>query len=142
MDLYLLTLATKLKSEVLLPPAEALLHLSRIERHNLQNSEARARASVLMGLFNAFECAIEGPVLHYRPRIGKLAITERIDEILQDAYLLDASRLRRFLGVKSNVASVKRDLHKLLSYISSNRRWAKGLFSVGSITVIQGLKRS
>ena len=57
---------------------------------------------------------------------------------MEDAYILEASRLRRFLGVKQNIISIKRDLRLILSHICKKRAWAKGLVEIGSSTILGG----
>lgn len=137
-NLYLLILSAKYKSEVVLPPGKTLSLLSELEKDAHFDTEGLARLSVLAGLFNCFEPTTEGPTLRFLPNSHKFAVSERIEEILEDAYLLEASQLRRFLGIKQNITAIKRDLRKLLTYISKERSWAKGLLGIGSSTILGG----
>lgn len=137
-DIYMLILSVKYKSEVVLPPEKPLSLISKLDSMSDLDSEGRARLSVLAGIFNCFEPSVQGSFLRFTPSVLKLNVTERIEEIIEDAYLLEASSLRRFLGLKQNVVSIKRDLRKLLSFISLNRSWAKGLVEVGSNTIFGG----
>jgi hypothetical protein len=124
--LYLLILATKYDSEVVLPPKTTLTLVNAIESSDGLDSEARARIALVAGLFRSFSRPVEGHTLRFLPNVPTFAISERIAEILEDAYLLEASRLRRLLGVKENITSVQRDLRQLLSFIQKKRSWAKG----------------
>lgn len=137
-DLYLLILAVKKNAEVVLPPERTLSSLGKLEKMPSLDAEGRSRLALLAGVFNCFEPSSDGPSLQFLPSIFKLDVTERIEEIMEDAYLLEASRLRRFLGIKQNVASIKRDLRKVLTFISRNRSWAKGLVGIGSTTILGG----
>ena len=58
-------------------------------------------------------------------------LIERIDEILEDAYLLEASKLRMFFSPGANWAALRRDLRILLSWVIRNRGWAKNAFRLG-----------
>jgi hypothetical protein len=59
-----------------------------------------------------------------------VVFTERISEILEDAYLIEASRLRLFFGIQPNIASLKRDLRKILTFIVRRRSWARRALGV------------
>ncbi len=137
-DIYMLILSVKHKSEVVLPPKKTLSLINKLDRLPDLDSEGRARLAVLAGIFNCFEPTVPGPSLRFTKSAFKLDVTNRIEEILEDAYLLEASRLRRLLGLRQNVLSIKRDLRKLLSFISSKRSWAKGLVEVGSSIILGG----
>ena len=137
-NLYLLILATKHESEVVLPPRETLDIITKIEANGNLDAEAKARLSVVAGLFGSFTRSVEGHTLRLLPNIPSFALSERIEEILEDAYLLEASHLRRMLGIKECVTSIKRDLRLLLSFIQKKRPWAKGIVSIGSDVVLGG----
>jgi hypothetical protein len=137
-DLYLLILAAKYKSEVVLPPERTLALIHNIESSTELNAEAKARLSAIEGLFRFFTVPVEGPCLRFLPNISSLAVSERIDEIMEDAYLLEASHLRRLFGIKQNIASIKRDLRLLLSFIRKERPWAKGLVTTSSNFIVGG----
>jgi hypothetical protein len=137
-NLYLLILATKYESEVVLPPRETLDIIAKIGTTGNLDAEAKARLSVVSGLFGSFTRAVEGHILRLLPNIPSFALSERIEEILEDAYLLEASHLRRLLGIKEKVTSIKRHLRLLLSFIQRKRSWAKGIVSIGSDVVLGG----
>lgn len=136
--LYLLILAAKYKSEVILSPEKTLALIHEIESSTNLNAEGRARLAVVAGLFRCFSIPVEGPCLRFLPNVPSHAVSERIAEIMEDAYLLEASHLRRLFGIQQNIASVKRDLRLLLSFIRKERSWAKGLITTGSNLVFGG----
>src|ERR1041384_4680400 len=73
-------------------------------------SLARARLATIAGLFSSLRAG-QGdiPSLSVIPT-GKAGIlTERVHELAEDAYLLEASAVRRFLGLGSNIAALRRD---------------------------------
>lgn len=137
-DLYVITLATRYKTEVTLSPERTLLLISELDKLSELNAECRMRLATIAGILNCFEPNTDGPFLRFFPRATEVLIYERLEEIMEDAYYLEASRLRRFLGVKQNVASIKRDLRKVLSHISHKSAWAKGLVGIGSATIMGG----
>jgi hypothetical protein len=70
------------------------------------------------------------PGLSFVPGSLAARICERLDDIMADAYLLEASYLRKLFGLRQNIASVRRDLRSLTSFIAKNRPWAKGIVKV------------
>ena len=130
-NFYLLVLATRRRSEVTLFPYEIVTSIGKLLDLPQLCSESKIRLSILQGIFSLFRKREAIPGFRCSPIAG-LAFAERIDEILEDAYLLEASCLRRFFAIKSNVASIRRDLRKLLSFITKNRQWAKGILAVAS----------
>lgn len=132
-DLYMLILAARNQAEAPIDIPQVLWRLNALSDCDGLSSESKARLATIKGLFAAFDQLAKIPA--FRCRAGlELALIERLDEILNDAYLLDASRLRRFFGVGANIRSIKRDLNKLLRFISRNRTWAKGIFSASTLT--------
>lgn len=130
--LYLLALSAKYKAEVVLPPENALQCVLKLGTEKGLDSESKFRLAKIEGLFKSFNTKVSSPVLNLDGYRSYIDITERIDEILEDAYLLEASQIKRFFGLNSNKAALKRDLRKILGLITSKRSWAKGLVSVGS----------
>lgn len=134
-SLYLLMLATKYRGEVVLPPEKVKLQIYSIKKGSNINQEAKARLAKIEGIFNCFDSKIQIPSLTFRKHISKDAISNRIDDICEDAYLLEASALRKFIGYKSNRAAIVRDLRKIIRFISKSRNWAKGIVNVGSANI-------
>ena len=132
-DLYLLSLATRYHCEVPILPDKTLKSIDHIAASDVVSSESQSRISVMRGLFGLFTEVTDVPRLQCFAR-AKQSFKERIDEILEDAYLLEASHLRRFFGFGANLASIRRDLRKLVRFIAENRRWAKGVLAAGSST--------
>lgn len=93
--------------------------------------ESRARLSILLGVLNGLgtETATVD-ALHVRAKAIDW-LPQRLDEILDDAYLAEASSLKRFISYESNKASVRRDLRQLLRAIIRERRWAKSVVVLG-----------
>lgn len=137
-NLYLVTLASQYKAEVVLSPKRTLSWIGQLDQLSELDAECHARLAILAGMINCFEEQADGPCLRFLPNATRVPISERLEEILEDAYLLEASRLRRLLGVKQNVASIKRDLRKVLSHICNKSNWAKGLLAIGSTMILGG----
>jgi len=137
-DLYMLVLATRHKGEVVVSPERFIANVAKLDRSSSMSAEARARLARLAGLFQLFDAERFGPSLRLRAGVGARTVSWRIAEILEDGYLLEASQLRRMFGVKQNVASIKRDLRKLLGFIARSRPWARGLVSLSSIPLTGG----
>lgn len=133
-QLYLICLASKHSAEAPVSVGAALDNIRILETTTSArfSLESRARLSLVAGLFGMFSSPMQVPSLQLYPRIGASAIRDRIDEILEDAYLLEASRLRRFLGIRQNLTSVRRDLRLALSTIQKHSQWAKGILRVGA----------
>lgn len=120
---YLLILAAREMSDVLIDPEYVVSLIDQIPNCHL-SGESKARLSVLRGIFSLYRNHTSVPGLHCVARSG-IRLRDRLDEIMEDAYLLEASSLRRFLGIGSNIASIKRDLRRLTKFIVGNRSWAK-----------------
>ena len=130
--LYLLALASKTKAEVSLSP-HSIHHSISILLKNVQlNSEAQSRLSNLAGIFNLYNETNDIPCLRIKPSISGVSVSERIEEIMEDAYLLEASHLRRFIGFQANIASIKKNLRTITKFITKNRKWAKGILATGT----------
>lgn len=135
---YLLILASKARAEVHIPLGRVLDWLTEVERSPTLRREASLRLAVIHGIFATFAKPVDAPSLALlRPARG-LLLSQRLSEILDDAYFLEASQLRRFLGIGSNVAAVKRDLKAVLLFITRHRKWARGILSLGSSSLIGG----
>jgi len=137
-NLYIITLASRYRTEVVLSPKRTLSLVSQLDKVSELDAECHARLATIAGILNCFEENTDGPYLRFLPHSTGVTISERLEEIMEDAHLLEASRLRRFLGVKQNVASIKRDLRKILSHICKKSGWAKGLVGIGSSTILGG----
>ena len=135
-NLYQLILATKYRAEVVLPPQESLELIAGISTSSTLTSEARARLAVIEGLFMSFSRSVQAPSFRFLPSAPAFAISERISEIMEDAYLLEASHLLRLLGIRENITSIQRDLRKLLAFIQRRRGWARGILGVGSDMIL------
>lgn len=141
LGLYLFSLASKNHTEVVLSPKNQInainalkTGIGNINRGRIgigSSSEALARLSIIEGLFGLYKNENEIPCLRFIAE-KKTSIAERIEEILEDAYLLEASKLRTFFSPKANFASIRRDLGKLINFIVKNRKWANGILSAGS----------
>ncbi len=55
---------------------------------------------------------------------------ERLEEILEDAYLAEAASMRQFLSFEANRAAIRRNLRRLLTWVARHRPWAKGVLTV------------
>lgn len=94
----------------------------------LRETEAAARLAVLHGVFACFSVEVKVPTLGVAPR-DESRFRDAIEEILEDAYLLEASALRRFLCFEANKAALRRDIRMLLKAVTK-RKWASGLLKV------------
>jgi hypothetical protein len=131
--LYILALATRDHCEVPLDPKRVISAIDGIAGGKLSR-ESKARLSTVRGIFTLFSDVSDIPGFRCIAQ-PSVTLRNRIDEIMEDAYLLEASQLRRFFGVGANVAAIKRDLDKLLRFIAKNRPWAKGVLKAVSSTV-------
>lgn len=135
-NFYLIVLAAKYKAEVNVNPYKTRRLIEQVESKMKLSPEAHARLSVIKGIVNEFTVELEAPALKIIPGVSGTAISERIDEILEDAYLLEASTLRRAFGIKENRARIDKRLRKLLSFIQHHRGWAKGIVTTGSDIIL------
>ena len=130
-NLYLLALATQRHCEVPLSVTETLRDIDHLGAIPALSSESRNRLSAVRGLFALFTELTDIPGFQCVAD-PEHSLRERIEDILEDAYLLEASHLRRFFGLKANIASVKRDLRKIVQFVAKNRPWAKGVIAATS----------
>ena len=130
-DVYLLCLAVSGHSEAPVLPSRTIGALRALGTEFPLGVESRARLATVEGTFALFNKAADIPGFKCIPGRAR-SLAERLDEILDDAYLLDASRLRRFLAVQSNTRAIRRDLRKLVAFIAKSRPWAKGALVASS----------
>jgi hypothetical protein len=130
---YMLALAARNHSDVLLSAAEVIKATEVLLSYDGICSESKTRLAIIKGIFALYRATADVPVLACCAGSGTPLI-ERVDEILEDAHLLEASHVRRFLGLGSNVATVRRRLRQVLTFITKHRKWATGVVSLGSQT--------
>jgi hypothetical protein len=130
---YSISLSVSKKAPAIVPPVPMLDLVERLGQFSL-SSESRARLAVLKGVAACFERHSEIPALVCKPQLA-VPLSERIDEILEDAYLLEASRLRTFFSTGANWAALRRDLRKILGWVVRNRGWAKQAVRLGEQVV-------
>lgn len=135
-DLYIITLASRHNCEAVLSPTEAIDRIDTLIRSDLLSPESKSRLSVVRGLFALYSDSQNVPGFRCIAKAPQTSLRERLDEILEDAYLLEASYLRRFLGFKANTKAIKRDLRKLNKFIVKNRPWAKGILTAATQTAV------
>jgi hypothetical protein len=135
-DIYILALASRHHCEAVLSPAEVLIKIDTLIRNNQLSSESLSRLSVLRGLFALYSNSQDIPGFCYIGHSAQAPLSERLDEIFEDAYLLEASHLRRFLGFKANTKAIKRDLRNIIKFIVKNRPWAKGILAATTQTAM------
>ena len=128
---YMLALATRCHSEVLLSPGEVVKSTEVLLGYDGISSEGKARLAIIRGVFALYTPTVDVPVLACCAG-SSTPLAERVDEILEDAYLLEASHIRRFLGLESNVASMRRHLRQVLTFITKHRKWATGVVALSS----------
>lgn len=131
-DLYFLALAHKCRAETFVNPTLAVRHAERLVESVALGPEALARVAVITGIFQLYACPLDVAILKIAPEANAFSVSERIEEIMEDAYLLEASYLRRMIGLEENVAAFRRDLRKLISFITRHRPWARGLVGAAS----------
>ncbi len=128
-DLHLLILATRTSAQIHLDLNDGLEILHLLGNDPNITGEAAARVAILEGAFRFLEPLERVPGLTVSAG-NETAFRDRIEEILEDAYLAEASSMRQFLCFDSNAASVRRDLRSLLRSIVRSRKWAKGAVTV------------
>ena len=131
--LYFIALSASKKAAAVVPPVPMLELLDRLERFSL-SSESRTRLAVLRGVAACFRQEDGIPVLVCEPRLAT-PLSEMIEEILEDAYLLEASKLRTFFSPAANWAALRRDLRRILGWVIRHRTWAKGAVHLGEQVV-------
>ena len=137
-DVCLLAVASRTRSQVISSPHEALRILRELQTVKALSSEAKARIATLVGMFQSYDTPTEVPGFRVLPLRGSVSLADRVEDILDDAYLLEASHLRRLLGLRANVASIRRDLRSLLRFIAKRRKWAKGVLSAANYAGVLG----
>lgn len=129
--LYLLLLAVDGHSEVPINPTDTIASIDCLTRDPLLVAESRARLAIIKGLFASFKKSENIPSFRCVLAVNH-SLKERLDEIVDDAHLQDASKLRRFLSVQSNTRAIRKDLKKLVDFIARKRPWAKGAVMAAS----------
>ncbi len=129
--IYLLVLAARSGSDVMAAPKALLMNISRMSSIAQLSAEARARLAVLEGLLRVYEHPTEIPGFAVT---SNCSVVERLEEIVEDAYMLEASLLRRFFCMGANLASIRRDLRSITKFIAKRRPWAKGILKASAYT--------
>ena len=130
-NFYLLVLASRNNCEVHFDPVKSSQVLAYLLSLPGLSQESMARLATIQGVFSLFSNNDSLPCFTCVPQTGN-SFAERIDEIMEDAHLLEASALRRFLSIGANAASIKRDLRKLLQFIAKHSKWAKGALALAT----------
>jgi len=130
--LYMITLASQHHCEVVLSPNEVIAIIDQLIKSKHLSTESKSRLSVVRGIFALYSHSLKVPGFSFITKAPRISLRERLDEILADAYLLEASHLRRFLGLNANAKAIQRDLRKLIKFIVNNRPWAKGILSAST----------
>ena len=131
-NLYLLALSSRYRTEVVLDPSDQTKDICKLLSSKSMGPEAQARLANVEGLFRVYDRQYEIPGFRITATNPGVAVSDRIEEILEDAYLLEASRVRRLLGLRANIASIRRDLRSLTNHIAKSRKWAKGILAAVS----------
>lgn len=131
-DLYCLALSVKYSSEAVLSHEKTIQAIDWLEHKAWFGSEEKSRLARVRGIFGLFTNKEEVPGFRVLPTVFRHCILERIEEILEDAYLLEVSELRRLFSVSVNRAAAKRQLRKITDFIVGHRSWAKGILETGS----------
>jgi hypothetical protein len=103
--MYLLTISARQHSEVFINPEKIISIIDKLNSGLEMSSESRARIMRIRGIFSLYTLKADVQGFHCITTSGA-TFRERLDEILEDAYLLEASNLRVFFGYKSNLASL------------------------------------
>jgi hypothetical protein len=130
---YSISLSLAQGSAAIVPPVPMLDLINELEPL-AADPEAKARLAMIRGVATNFAHREDMPALVCLPHATE-KLSDRIDEILEDAYLLEASKLRTFFAPGANWAALRRDLRKILSWVVRNRSWATGMFRVGQQTL-------
>jgi hypothetical protein len=125
-SLYLIALAARNGSDALIPVGKFTRFLQLLENTPALCQESKNRVARIVGMFGLYK---EQQVAVLECGKG-VQLRGMIEKVLLDAYLLEASSMRRFFSLGSNCASVKRDYAKILSCVAK-RPWATELLRVG-----------
>lgn len=121
--LYLMIVASRSGAGVTFNLDVPRQNFARLEARKVKG-EAGARLALLESIFSAYTRVEEVPGLSIAPN-RNLLIGERLAEILEDAYLLEASsKLKKFFSIQTNKAALKRDL-RILTRQLEKRSWAR-----------------
>lgn len=134
-SLYMLVLATRHGAQFYFNPISARDALDCLVVNSSVSNESAFRLAAIRGVFASFTQRLSLPGLFTVPTSG-VNLRDRLEEILEDAYLAEASFLRRSLSLGANRAAIRRDLRLLLRTIARNVKWARGLVKVGEHTAL------
>ena len=131
-NLYLLILGARTHSEVVVSPEEQLRIIEVLKTKQKLSREAKARLAVIEGVYRAYSKPEKIPGFKFYP--SGQSLYERLEEIVDDAYILEASQLRRLFGLKANIAKTRKSLRQLIRFISTHSSWAKGVVKAAEFT--------
>jgi hypothetical protein len=133
---YLLVLSTRASAQVRLPLAHVLRLIEELTAFDSWlSAENRARIALVHGVFASLRASSTLPCLAL-PAGDGFKFADRLEEILEDAYLTEASQLRRFLGYEANASAIRRNLRSVLRAFTRERRWARGVTAVAEQVLV------
>lgn len=129
---YIMILGNKAGADVPINPRQMMKLSEALSSLSGLNAESRGRLAVMRGIFAAYRDTDTFQGLSFVPGLLAGQISERMDEMIEDAYFLEASHLRRLFGLRQNLTSVRRDLRLLTRFIAKKSPWARGITQVAS----------
>jgi len=131
---YLLTLASKYKSELCFDEVYAIpsfvSHFNKIKL----SDESRYRFEVIRGIFNRYK-SNSISCLEFIPKSLNVNIYRKIEEHLLDAELIEASKLRGLFGFKKYYKSARLKYNKLIQKIHTYSKYFQMMNIVKDIIV-------
>lgn len=131
-------MACETKSDTFISPSEPKTNIIQIREGKRLDSECFARLSKIEAIFKCYSKREEISCLKFIPNLSGISVAERIDEIIEDAYFLEASHLRKIFGVEQNKLAIKKKLSKLLASLAKTAKWGKNLISPDSVQIFGG----
>lgn len=131
-NLYLLILGARTHSEVVVSPKEQLQIIQSIKTESTLSSEAKARLAVIEGVYRSYSKPEKIPGFKFYP--SGQSLYERLEDIVDDANLMEASTIRRLFSLRSNYAKLRKSLRQLTNFIATHSAWAKGIVKAAEFT--------
>ncbi|MCJ7631292.1 hypothetical protein MUP77_02655 [Candidatus Bathyarchaeota archaeon] len=140
--LYKLALASRYRAMADIHDSISLGLIMRSLGGELLDEESKFRLDQLIGLYNIYGKPQTIDALTMLPKVNSPAISERVDDLLQSAEIIELSRDRHLLGIPSKIKIAMKRIRKRVKRILRDERLSKELSAATDLIQIIGANAS
>jgi len=136
--LYKLTIASKLQAEADVSMLSFIGFSTNDLRKNVKDEEARFRLDQLYGVYSIYQKLDRIDVLTMLPGVSIPSIYDRINELLNEAEIIELSKDRYLLGIPSKAKIALQRIKLGISNISRNKKYKSYIGAASDLIQIAG----